>query len=118
MVENCPNPQCRLDMQEELNKMVTKVSVWKFISIFGVIILIGIIAIYTRSTMNSQRIAVNERVLQERTANIQLDISSLKTSLTNSTTEIKSMIKEQIVESKEARAQIHKRITDECRPTR
>lgn len=116
MVENCPNPSCRFEMEKELDKMVTKASVWKFVSIFGVIILIGVIAIYTRANMNSQRIAVNERVLQERTASILLDMSSIKSTVSNSTAEIKSMIKEQILESKEARASIHKRITDECRP--
>ena len=118
MVENCPNPNCRFELEKELDKMVTKASVWKFVSIFGVIILIGVVAIYARSNQNSERIAVNERVLQERTANILLDMSSIKSTLSNSTAEIKSMIKEQIVESKEARAQIHKRITEECRPTR
>ena len=104
-VENCPNPKCRFELEREIEKMVTKASLWKFVSIFGVIIILGAVGMYSLATENRARVSINERVLQEKAANIERTMENIQV-----------LIKENIQESKEARTVIHKRITEECRP--
>lgn len=95
----CPNPECRRALEAEINGMVAKSSLWRFVSIFGVIILLGAVGIYSMSTANRERV----RVLEVQAQNIDRTM-----------VDIKELIKDNIAESKEVRGAIHKRITEEC----
>uniref|UniRef100_A0A6M3IGL2 Uncharacterized protein n=1 Tax=viral metagenome TaxID=1070528 RepID=A0A6M3IGL2_9ZZZZ len=93
----CPNPECRRVLEAGLNQMVSKNSLWKFLSIFGVLIILGAVGIFTMATGNKERV----RVLEVQAMNVDRTM-----------TDIKVLIKDNIIESKEARLAIHKRITD------
>jgi len=120
---DCPSKECRQRLEDThkyvfgngsgndiMNKVVLKSTVWRFISIFGVIMLLGVFGIYSLSTQNRERV----RVLESQGATIKEQLGAIK-GLLETSINVAEKAREAIrTESKEAGEALHERITREC----